>query len=166
MLFNRMMLHTGAPITATTCTRTCTRRRSGLVVGKGREAVFHTIPAAGLTTSIGSASISAVSHNTYSSDSRIRPICKVINSPSAHGSATCRDGRVRQHKGDSPCLCSLTEDKEEVSVNLQWSGGGIDLRTNEPTPEAIRTAARKILDSSGLPRQGKRTCAGVCKSRH
>jgi UDP:flavonoid glycosyltransferase YjiC (YdhE family) len=42
----------------------------------------------------------------------------------------------------------LTEDKEEVSANLQWSGGGIDLRTNEPSPEAVRTAARKILDSS------------------
>ncbi|HEY4047184.1 MAG TPA: nucleotide disphospho-sugar-binding domain-containing protein, partial [Acidobacteriaceae bacterium] len=48
-----------------------------------------------------------------------------------------------------PIVCAgLTEDKEEVSANLQWSGGGIDLRTNEPTPEAIRTAARKILDSS------------------
>jgi UDP:flavonoid glycosyltransferase YjiC (YdhE family) len=42
----------------------------------------------------------------------------------------------------------LTEDKLEVSANLQWSGGGIDLRTKEPSPEAVRTAARKILDSS------------------
>jgi UDP:flavonoid glycosyltransferase YjiC (YdhE family) len=42
----------------------------------------------------------------------------------------------------------LTEDKEEVSANLQWSGGGIDLRTNEPSPEAVRTAARKILGGS------------------
>jgi UDP:flavonoid glycosyltransferase YjiC (YdhE family) len=42
----------------------------------------------------------------------------------------------------------LTEDKLEVSANLQWSGGGIDLRTKEPRPEAVRTAARKILDSS------------------
>jgi UDP:flavonoid glycosyltransferase YjiC (YdhE family) len=42
----------------------------------------------------------------------------------------------------------LTEDKEEVSANLRWSGGGIDLRTNEPSPKAVRTAARIILDSS------------------
>jgi UDP:flavonoid glycosyltransferase YjiC (YdhE family) len=42
----------------------------------------------------------------------------------------------------------LTEDKLEVSANLQWSGGGIDLRTKEPSPEAIRTAARKILGNS------------------
>jgi UDP:flavonoid glycosyltransferase YjiC (YdhE family) len=42
----------------------------------------------------------------------------------------------------------LTEDKEEVSANLQWSGGGIDLKTKEPSPESVRTAARKLLDSS------------------
>jgi MGT family glycosyltransferase len=42
----------------------------------------------------------------------------------------------------------LTEDKEEVSANVQWSGAGIDLRTNEPGPEAIRSAAREILDSA------------------
>jgi hypothetical protein len=29
-----------------------------------------------------------------------------------------------------------------------FAGGSIDLRTNEPTPEAVRTAARKILYSS------------------
>jgi UDP:flavonoid glycosyltransferase YjiC (YdhE family) len=42
----------------------------------------------------------------------------------------------------------LTEDKEEVSANVQWSGAGIDLRSNEPSPEAIHKAARKILDTA------------------
>jgi UDP:flavonoid glycosyltransferase YjiC (YdhE family) len=41
----------------------------------------------------------------------------------------------------------LTEDKEEVSANVQWSGAGIDLRTNQASPEMVRTAARQILDS-------------------
>jgi UDP:flavonoid glycosyltransferase YjiC (YdhE family) len=40
----------------------------------------------------------------------------------------------------------LTEDKEEVSAHVQWAGVGIDLRTNQATPEAVRTAARKLLD--------------------
>jgi UDP:flavonoid glycosyltransferase YjiC (YdhE family) len=40
----------------------------------------------------------------------------------------------------------LTEDKEEVSAHVQWSGAGIDLRTNQATPEAVRDAARKLLD--------------------
>jgi MGT family glycosyltransferase len=39
----------------------------------------------------------------------------------------------------------LTEDKEEVSAHVQWSGAGIDLRTNEATPEAIELAVNKIF---------------------
>lgn len=42
----------------------------------------------------------------------------------------------------------LTEDKEEVSANVQWSGVGIDLRTNRASPETVRSAVRRILDSS------------------
>jgi UDP:flavonoid glycosyltransferase YjiC (YdhE family) len=41
----------------------------------------------------------------------------------------------------------LTEDKEEVSANVQWSGAGIDLRTNQASPEMVRSSARQILDS-------------------
>ena len=39
----------------------------------------------------------------------------------------------------------LTEDKEEVSAHVQWSGAGIDLRTNQATPEAIRQAVDEIF---------------------
>jgi UDP:flavonoid glycosyltransferase YjiC (YdhE family) len=42
----------------------------------------------------------------------------------------------------------LTEDKEEVSAHVQWSGAGIDLRTNQASPETVRRAARQILGSS------------------
>ena len=42
----------------------------------------------------------------------------------------------------------LTEDKEEVSAHVQWSGAGIDLRSNQPSPKMVRSAARQILDSS------------------
>ena len=38
----------------------------------------------------------------------------------------------------------LTEDKEEVSAHIQWSGTGIDLRTNRATPEAIKHAVDEI----------------------
>ncbi|WP_213803146.1 nucleotide disphospho-sugar-binding domain-containing protein [Granulicella sp. dw_53] len=41
----------------------------------------------------------------------------------------------------------LTEDKEDVSAHVQWAGVGLDLRTNQATPEAVRAAARKVLDS-------------------
>jgi MGT family glycosyltransferase len=39
----------------------------------------------------------------------------------------------------------LTEDKEEVSAHVQWSGTGIDLRTNQATPEAIKQTVDKIF---------------------
>jgi UDP:flavonoid glycosyltransferase YjiC (YdhE family) len=41
----------------------------------------------------------------------------------------------------------LTEDKEEVSAHVQWAGIGIDLRTNQADPDAVRAAARQVLDS-------------------
>jgi UDP:flavonoid glycosyltransferase YjiC (YdhE family) len=38
----------------------------------------------------------------------------------------------------------LTEDKEEVSAHVQWSGAGIDLRANQATPDAIKHAVDEI----------------------
>jgi MGT family glycosyltransferase len=43
----------------------------------------------------------------------------------------------------------LTEDKEEVCAHVQWSGAGIDLRTNQATPEAIRHAVDEIFTQPG-----------------
>jgi MGT family glycosyltransferase len=40
----------------------------------------------------------------------------------------------------------LTEDKADVSARIAWSGVGINLATNEPTPEALREAIRTVLD--------------------
>jgi UDP:flavonoid glycosyltransferase YjiC (YdhE family) len=37
-----------------------------------------------------------------------------------------------------------TEDKEEVSAHVQWSGAGIDLRTHQATPESIKHAVEEI----------------------
>jgi MGT family glycosyltransferase len=43
----------------------------------------------------------------------------------------------------------LTEDKEEVSAHVQWSGAGIDLRANHATPEAIKHAVDEIFTQPG-----------------
>jgi UDP:flavonoid glycosyltransferase YjiC (YdhE family) len=40
----------------------------------------------------------------------------------------------------------LTEDKADVNARVAWSGVGIDLATNEPTPRALREAVRTVLD--------------------
>jgi UDP:flavonoid glycosyltransferase YjiC (YdhE family) len=41
----------------------------------------------------------------------------------------------------------LTEDKAEVNARVAWSGVGIDLATNAPTPPALRDAIRTVLDT-------------------
>lgn len=39
-----------------------------------------------------------------------------------------------------------TEDKADVNARVAWSGVGINLATNEPTPDALREAVRTVLD--------------------
>jgi MGT family glycosyltransferase len=43
----------------------------------------------------------------------------------------------------------LTEDKEEVSAHVQWSGAGIDLHTNQARPEALKYAVEEIFTQPG-----------------
>jgi MGT family glycosyltransferase len=40
----------------------------------------------------------------------------------------------------------LTEDKADVNARVAWSGVGIDLATNQPTPQALREGVRAVLD--------------------
>jgi UDP:flavonoid glycosyltransferase YjiC (YdhE family) len=49
----------------------------------------------------------------------------------------------------------LTEDKEEVSAHVQWAGVGIDLRTNQPTVDSLRAAAREVLDNPVYNKRAK-----------
>ncbi len=41
----------------------------------------------------------------------------------------------------------LTEDKADVNARVAWSGVGINLATNEPTPQALHAAVRAVLDT-------------------
>ncbi|MEJ1975022.1 MAG: nucleotide disphospho-sugar-binding domain-containing protein [Acetobacteraceae bacterium] len=41
----------------------------------------------------------------------------------------------------------MTEDKADVNARIAWSGAGMNLRTNNPTPEAIQAAVRTALDA-------------------
>lgn len=42
----------------------------------------------------------------------------------------------------------LTEDKADVNARVAWSGVGIDLATNAPTAEALRSAVLAVLNES------------------
>ena len=41
----------------------------------------------------------------------------------------------------------LSEDKADVNARVTWSGVGIDLKTQEPTPSALRKAVRAVVDT-------------------
>jgi UDP:flavonoid glycosyltransferase YjiC (YdhE family) len=47
----------------------------------------------------------------------------------------------------------LTEDKADVNARVAWSGVGIDLATNQPTPQALREAIRTVLDKPDYRRR-------------
>jgi MGT family glycosyltransferase len=40
----------------------------------------------------------------------------------------------------------MTEDKADVTARIEWSGVGINLATNQPSPQAVRDAVRAVLD--------------------
>jgi MGT family glycosyltransferase len=40
----------------------------------------------------------------------------------------------------------LTQDKADVNARISWSGVGINLATNQPTPQVVREAVRTVLD--------------------
>ncbi|UCR90167.1 glycosyltransferase [Mycetocola spongiae] len=46
-------------------------------------------------------------------------------------------------------VAGMTEDKAEVTARVQWSGVGVNLRTNRPTPEAVGAAVRRVLADPG-----------------
>ncbi len=60
----------------------------------------------------------------------------------------------------------LTEDKADVNVRVAWSGVGINLATNTPTPQALRNAVRAVLDQAGLSHARIIDGGGVCRDRH
>src|SRR5258705_11537084 len=47
----------------------------------------------------------------------------------------------------------VTEDKADVNARVAWSGVGIDLAGNEPTPQALREAVRAVLDKPDYRRR-------------
>jgi MGT family glycosyltransferase len=55
-------------------------------------------------------------------------------------------------------VSGVTEDKAEVAARVAWSGAGIDLRAQRPSPAAVREAVKKVLANPGF-RQRARTLA-------
>jgi UDP:flavonoid glycosyltransferase YjiC (YdhE family) len=46
-------------------------------------------------------------------------------------------------------IAGTTEDKPDVAARVAWSGAGINLKTDAPTPEQVRASVRALLDDAG-----------------
>jgi UDP:flavonoid glycosyltransferase YjiC (YdhE family) len=53
-------------------------------------------------------------------------------------------------------VAGKTEEKTEVCARVQWSGAGINLKTNTPHPREIRKAVRKVLEIPRFKEKARR----------
>lgn len=52
-------------------------------------------------------------------------------------------------------VAGMTEDKAEVAARVQWSGVGVNLRTNAPTPDAVGAGVRRVLADPGFAERSR-----------
>jgi UDP:flavonoid glycosyltransferase YjiC (YdhE family) len=60
-------------------------------------------------------------------------------------------------------VAGATEEKPEIAARVAWSGAGIDLKTNTPTPDQIRAAVDTVLLNHSHRRQAARIRADYAR---
>ncbi|MGY1551579.1 glycosyltransferase [Microbacterium sp. A588] len=58
-------------------------------------------------------------------------------------------------------VAGATEDKAEVAARVQWTGTGVRLRTNRPTPEQVGSAVRRVLADPGYAERTRKIGAEI-----
>lgn len=61
-------------------------------------------------------------------------------------------------------VAGLSEDKTEVTARVQWSGAGINLKTNHPKPPQVRDAVRRVLADPSYGKVSARIGADIVAS--
>ena len=61
-------------------------------------------------------------------------------------------------------VAGATEDKAEVAARVQWTGTGVRLRTNRPTPEQVGSAVRGVLADPGYAERTRKIGAEITAS--
>jgi MGT family glycosyltransferase len=64
-------------------------------------------------------------------------------------------------KGVPLVVAGMTEDKAEVSARVEWSGTGVNLRTNTPSPEKVAAAVDRVLADPTYRRAAQRIGAEI-----
>ncbi|MDR6289784.1 MGT family glycosyltransferase [Inquilinus ginsengisoli] len=80
---------------------------------------------------------------TYLPFDRLLPRVDVIVTNGGYGTVN-----LALKAGVPLVAAGMTEDKTEINARIAWSGAGINLATNNPTPEALRAAVRTVLDGA------------------
>jgi MGT family glycosyltransferase len=73
--------------------------------------------------------------------SALLPYCDVMVSNGGFGSV-----QLAIAHGVPTVVAGTSEDKKEVTAHVDWSGTGINLRTNRPSPRAIADAVERVLN--------------------
>jgi UDP:flavonoid glycosyltransferase YjiC (YdhE family) len=73
---------------------------------------------------------------------RLLPLTDVLVTNGGYGGV-----HYAMENGVPLVVAGLTEDKTEVSARVEWSGVGINLRSDRPSPEQVRDAVRTVLSS-------------------
>ena len=71
---------------------------------------------------------------------RLLPKVSVLVTNGGYGTVSLALGR-----GIPVIAAGLTEDKAEIAARVAWSGAGMDLRSNAPSPAAIKDAVEDII---------------------
>lgn len=61
-------------------------------------------------------------------------------------------------------VAGMTEDKIEVSARIQWSGVGVNLRTNRPSDDAVAEAVREVLRTPSFADAANRIGVAIARS--
>jgi UDP:flavonoid glycosyltransferase YjiC (YdhE family) len=63
----------------------------------------------------------------------------------------------------SMVVAGQTEDKMEVAARVAWSGAGINLRKQRPSPRAIREAVKEVLSNPTYRENARRLQADFAR---
>lgn len=61
-------------------------------------------------------------------------------------------------------VAGATEDKAEVAARVQWTGAGVRLRTNRPSPAQVGAAVRRVLAAPGYAERTRKIGAEITAS--
>ena len=90
-------------------------------------------------------------HVPYLPYDEIMPLASAMVTNGGYGGV-----QIALSHGVPLAVAGTTEDKPEVAARVAWSGAGINMRTANPTEEAVQKAVRRLLTDQDIRRNARR----------